>query len=84
MFWSTLSIGWRVSYRNVHYLLYACIILYCPSTKKVVHSLSWDKTNTTSPASREVPMTKQVVQALESLGDKTLFLGQQDHCEREE
>ena len=40
----------------------------------MIYSLSWGKTDMASAASREVPMTKQVVESIEALGDDYFFL----------
>ena len=45
------------------------LLCYCLSTKKVIFSLSLGKNNMALAASREVPMTKQVVESIEALGN---------------
>ena len=50
------------------------LLCYCLSTKKLIFSLSWGKNNMASAASREVPMTKQVVKSIEALGNNTIQL----------
>jgi len=45
----------------------AYLDLFCRN-KKVIYSLNWSKEDMASAASREVPMTKQVVDSLTALG----------------
>ena len=52
-------------------MIFPCFFLclkYC-SNKKVIYSLNWSKEDLTAAASREVPMTKQVVDSLVNLGE---------------
>ena len=43
-------------------------VLFDFSNKKVIFSLNWSKEDMPSAAAREVPMTKQVVEALTGVG----------------
>jgi len=45
------------------------VVLKSCSNKKVIYRLNWSKEDMSAVASREVPMTKQVVDSLVNLGE---------------
>ena len=52
-----------------------CFLVYICSNKKVVYCLNWSKEDMSAAASREIPMTKQVIDSLATLGEaKRKFL----------
>ena len=59
-------------------VFYSCFSfpLSC-SNKKVVYSLNWSKEDMSAAASREVPMTKQVIDSLVTIGETKIYLPSQ-------
>ena len=43
--------------------------VFIDSNKKVVYCLNWSKEDVSAAASREVPMTKQIIDSLSALGE---------------
>ena len=43
--------------------------VFIDSNKKVVYCLNWSKEDMSAAASREVPMTKQIIDSLSALGE---------------
>ena len=43
--------------------------VFIDSNKKVVYCLNWSKEDMSAAASREVPMTKQIINSLSALGE---------------
>lgn len=49
--------------------LLICFLVSIDSNKKVVYCLNWSKEDMSAAASREVPMTKQIIDCLSALGE---------------
>jgi len=57
-------------------IIFPCFFLFLKScsNKKVIYSLNWSKEDMSAAASREIPMTKQVVDSLVNLGEPSYNL----------
>ena len=54
----------------VHRILqFVLILVFIDSNKKVVYCWNWSKEDMSAAASREVPMTKQIIDCLSALGE---------------
>ena len=56
-------VNWQFMY------LIICFVSFLHSNKKVVYCLNWSKEDMSAAASREVPMTKQIIDCLAALGE---------------